>query len=233
MKILMNFPQVNKAVVQGSTGQYVVDYAAMTCTCPDHIHRHRRCKHIGFVVDQLFPGLDGSPVIECDDCHVVKPESEFRNPGHLSGGRAFGYDIESNVCAACAKKSYEDFQRELGEAAVAEMAAEDQSAGISAAPDNREYIAPLVVGNRWAYWVEQLQPDGSTRGFPLEFPCGVRAWRTDQTYIGDEQMTGMVSDVEGRTASTFRSSIVRVSTPTRDQYDAWMAARGELVSARQ
>jgi len=95
--------------------------------------------------------------------------------------------------------------------------------------DNREYIPPLVVGNRWAYWVEQLQPDGSRRGFPLDFPCGVRAWRTDQTFIGGEQMTGMVTEHEGRTP--FRSAIVHVTTPTREQYDAWMTARGELVSA--
>ena len=95
--------------------------------------------------------------------------------------------------------------------------------------DNREYIAPLVVGHRWAYWIEQLQPNGSVRGFPLDFRCGVRAWRTDQTFIGGEQMTGMVTEQEGRTP--FRSAIVRVTTPTREQYDAWQFARGELVSA--
>jgi len=89
------------------------------------------------------------------------------------------------------------------------------------------------VGNRWAYWVEQLQPDGSTRGFPLDFPCGVRAWHTDQTYIGGEQMTGMVAEVEGRKWGTFRSAIVRVTTPTRAQYDAWMRARGEFIPVRQ
>jgi predicted nucleic acid-binding Zn finger protein len=50
--ILLDFPQVNKAVVQGSTAQYVVDYAARTCTCPDHVHRHRQCKHIRFVLDE-------------------------------------------------------------------------------------------------------------------------------------------------------------------------------------
>lgn len=99
--------------------------------------------------------------------------------------------------------------------------------------DNREYIAPLVLGNRWVYWLEQLQPDGSLRGYPFEFPCGVKAWRTDQTYLAGEQMTGMVTErVEGAW-KTFRSAIVRVSTPTRSQYDAWMTARGELISARQ
>ena len=98
--------------------------------------------------------------------------------------------------------------------------------------DNREYIAPLVVGNRWAYWLEQLQADGSIRGFPLDFPCGVRAWRTDQTFIGGEQLTGMVTEHEGRTRTTFRSAIIRVTTPTCAQYDAWLAAH-ELVSARK
>jgi len=98
--------------------------------------------------------------------------------------------------------------------------------------DNRQYIAPLVVGDRWVYWIEQLQPDGSLRGAPTSFRCGVRAWRTDQTYIGDEQMTGMVTErVEGAW-NTFRSAVVAVSTPTRAQYDAWMAAN-ELVSARK
>ena len=94
--------------------------------------------------------------------------------------------------------------------------------------DNRQYIEPLVVDNRWAYWLEQLQADGSTRGFPVEFRRGARAWRTDQTYIGGEQMTGLVTELDG---TTFRSAIVRVTTPTRAQYDAWMAARGGLVSA--
>jgi len=97
--------------------------------------------------------------------------------------------------------------------------------------DYREYIPPLEVGDRWVYWVEQLQPDGAVRGYPIACAWGVKAWRTDESYLGGEQMTGMVTELVGRTRTTFRSAIVRVGTPTRAQYDAWLAARGELVSA--
>ena len=45
-EIRADFPQVDKAVVQGITGQYVVVYGAMTCTCPDHREGHRQCKHL-------------------------------------------------------------------------------------------------------------------------------------------------------------------------------------------
>ena len=58
----------------------------------------------------------------------------------------------------------------------------------------------------------------------------MRAWRTDQIYIGDEQMTGTIVEVVKRTRTTIRSAIVSVTTPTREQYDAWRAAH-ELVSA--
>jgi hypothetical protein len=171
---------------------------------------------------------DNIELVECDDCHAVKPVSEFRSPGHTAGGQCNGFDIDTCVCADCARRSYEELQEDLYQSA----AADEKSVGITARQDNRQYIAPLVVGNRWAYWVEQLQPDGSRRGFPLDFPTGVRAWRTDETYIGDEQMTGTIVEVVKRTRPTFRSAIVSVTTPTREQYDNWLAAH-ELVSARK
>jgi hypothetical protein len=174
---------------------------------------------------------DNIETIECDDCHEVKPTAEFRSPGHTAGGTRNGFDIDSDVCAKCGQRADEAFQQELAEAALAEMAAEEKAAGVSAAKAYRQDIAPLVIGERWVYWIEQLQPDGSRRGFPLDFRKGVRAWRTDQSYIGDEQMTGMVT--ERRTRPAFRSAIVSVTTPTREQYDAWQAAHGQLVSARQ
>ena len=134
-------------------------------------------------------------LVECDDCHAVKPISEFRSPGHTAGGSCNGFDIDSCFCADCARRSYGELQEDLYQSAAAEMAAEEKAAGDCARRDSRQYIAPLVVGNRWAYWIEQLQPDGSARGFPLEFRNGVRAWRTDQIYIGDEQMTGTIVEV--------------------------------------
>jgi hypothetical protein len=169
-------------------------------------------------------------LVECDDCHAVKPISEFRSPGHTAGGSCNGFDIDSCFCADCARRSYGELQEDLYQSAAAEMAAEEKAAGDCARRDSRQYIAPLVVGNRWAYWIEQLQPDGSARGFPLEFRNGVRAWRTDQIYIGDEQMTGTIVEVVKRTRTTIRSAIVSVTTPTREQYDAWRTAH-ELVSA--
>lgn len=52
--VLLWFPQVGKAVVQGeSDHQYAVDYVHQTCMCGDFEHRHRVCKHIRHVLDQL------------------------------------------------------------------------------------------------------------------------------------------------------------------------------------
>jgi len=34
------------------------------------------------------------------------------------------------VCAECGQRGYEDFQKELAEAALAEMAAEEKAAGV-------------------------------------------------------------------------------------------------------
>jgi hypothetical protein len=170
-------------------------------------------------------------LVECDDCHAVKPIAEFRSPGHTGGGQVNGFDIDSCVCADCAQRSYEGLQEDLYQSAAAELPAEEQAAGVSAAKAYRQDIAPLVIGERWVYWIEQLQPDGSRRGFPLDFRKGVRAWRTGEIYIGDEQMTGMVA--ERRTRPAFRSAIVSVTTPTREQYDTWQAAHGQLVSAKK
>jgi len=73
---------------------------------------------------------DNIELVECDDCHAVKPASEFRSPGHTAGGQVNGYDIDSDVCAECGQRGYEDFQKELAEAALAEMAAEEKAAGV-------------------------------------------------------------------------------------------------------
>jgi len=73
---------------------------------------------------------DNVELVECDDCHAVKPTDEFRSPGHTAGGQVNGYDIDSCVCAECGQRGYEDFQKELAEAALAEMAAEEKAAGV-------------------------------------------------------------------------------------------------------
>jgi len=73
---------------------------------------------------------DNIELIECDDCHAVKPASEFGSPGHTAGGQVNGYDIDSCVCAECGQRADEDFQKELAEAALAEMAAEEKAAGV-------------------------------------------------------------------------------------------------------
>lgn len=54
MKVLVWLTQVQKAVVQGVTGQYVVDYGVRSCTCKDHEKRHRECKHIRLVLDEIW-----------------------------------------------------------------------------------------------------------------------------------------------------------------------------------
>ena len=171
-------------------------------------------------------------MIECDDCGAVKPEGDFRHPGHTAGGQVNGFDIDTCICAECAQRAYQELQADLAEAAVAEVAAEEKPV-VTDRKAYQQYIAPLVVGNRWVYWFEQLQPDGSRRGFPMSYPQGVRAWRTDQAYVAGEQMTGMVTErIEGAW-QTFRSAVVSVSTPTQAQYDNWQAARGQLIVARK
>ena len=74
---------------------------------------------------------NGVEVVECDDCGTVKPESDFRHPGHTAGGQIGGFDVDSCVCADCARKNYEDFQADLYEAALAELANEEM-AGVAA-----------------------------------------------------------------------------------------------------
>lgn len=177
--------------------------------------------------------MNNIELITCDDCGAVKPLTAYRSPGHTAGGQVNGYDIDTCICAECAQRAYQELQADLAETALASMAAEEKPVVVTDRNAYRQYIAPLVVGNRWVYWAEQLQPDGSRRGFPMEYPQGVRAWRTDQVYVAGEQMTGMVTErVEGAW-KTFRSAIVSVGTPTREQYDGWQATRGQLVSARK
>jgi hypothetical protein len=53
IKVLMWLPQIGAAVVQGVTAQYLVFYALKTCSCPDHQMRHRECKHIRYVMEEL------------------------------------------------------------------------------------------------------------------------------------------------------------------------------------
>jgi len=74
-------------------------------------------------------GLESGLTIECDDCHMVKLESAYAHPGHTAGGSAYGFDIDSCVCAACARQSHEEFQEELAKEAEAEMAAENKLTG--------------------------------------------------------------------------------------------------------
>lgn len=73
---------------------------------------------------------DNIELVECEDCHAVKLASEFGSPGHTAGGQVNGYDIDSCVCAECGQRGYEDFQKELAEAVLAEMAAEEKAAGV-------------------------------------------------------------------------------------------------------
>lgn len=75
--------------------------------------------------------------IECDYCHIEKIEDDFRSPGHRAGSSRYGYDIDSCCCAECAKKSYEDFQNDLYETALAEMANE-QTAGVVVAEGGKD-----------------------------------------------------------------------------------------------
>ena len=132
MKILMWLPQIGAAVVQGETNQYLVFYQRYTCTCPHHTKGHHQCKHIRFVLDELVPGLDASPGIECDSCNLVKPESDFGSPGHLAGGSAYGYDIDSCVCAECVEKTLRLVREDLAKAVEAEMAYQAEDARIAA-----------------------------------------------------------------------------------------------------
>lgn len=53
IKVLMWFSQIDAAAVQGLTAQYLVFYKRRTCTCPDHQMRHRECKHIRHVLEEL------------------------------------------------------------------------------------------------------------------------------------------------------------------------------------
>lgn len=80
------------------------------------------------MLDELVPGLDASPGIECDSCNLVKPESDFGSPGHTAGGSCNGYDIDSCVCTECAEEGLRQVQEDLAKAAVAEMAAEKGAA---------------------------------------------------------------------------------------------------------
>lgn len=137
----------------------------------------------------------------------------------MAGGTRNGFDIDTCICAECAQRAYQELQADLAETALAEMANEEKPVVVTDRKAYKQYIDPLVVGNRWVYWMEQQQSDGSRRGFPMEYPQGVRAWRTDQVYVAGEQMTGMVTErVEGAW-KTFRSAVVSVSTPTQAQYD--------------
>lgn len=51
--------------------------------------------------------------IECDACHIVKPESAFADPGHTAGGTSNGYDIDSCVCAECAEETLRQVHKDL------------------------------------------------------------------------------------------------------------------------
>jgi len=50
-KLIIWIPGKPIALVQGRTKNYVVNYEARTCTCPDHQHRKNpNCRHIAHVV---------------------------------------------------------------------------------------------------------------------------------------------------------------------------------------
>ncbi len=82
---------------------------------------------------------DHVELIECDDCGAIKPIGDFQNPGHTSGGQVNGFDIDSNVCTECGQRGYDKLQADLCEAAVAEMAAEEN------APRLRVWIPGLPI----------------------------------------------------------------------------------------
>jgi hypothetical protein len=98
--VIMWFPQVGAAVVQGVTGQYVVFFHRQTCTCPHHTKGHRQCKHIALVLDELVSGL-----VQCECCKAYWPAPRMRQAGQghpicqaCHAGLATGLTIECDDC---------------------------------------------------------------------------------------------------------------------------------------
>lgn len=61
-------------VESGSGGTYLVDMNAGRCTCPDHVFREARCKHIRRVAIEITEGRTPPPgevAVECRDCETV------------------------------------------------------------------------------------------------------------------------------------------------------------------
>ncbi|RKD93871.1 SWIM zinc finger family protein [Halopiger aswanensis] len=58
-------------VESGSESTYLVDLGAGRCTCPDHVFRDARCKHIRRVAIEITEGRTPPPgeiAVECHDC---------------------------------------------------------------------------------------------------------------------------------------------------------------------
>lgn len=110
------------AVSLGIMGELFGDDESVACSYCDTVNP----------VDKLQDGMcktcnekrDEGELVECDDCHAIKPSDQFSSPGHLSGGQYNGFDIDSCVCTACGQKAEDAWHKQMDADIEREMAEE-------------------------------------------------------------------------------------------------------------
>jgi hypothetical protein len=84
--------------VETESDRYLVDVAAGRCTCPDHIFRGVRCKHLRRVAIEINEGLappPGQVAVPCRDCGrtvFVDAETVDDEPHYCRGHRLYSGD---------------------------------------------------------------------------------------------------------------------------------------------
>lgn len=86
------------SVISGSESTYIVDTREESCTCPDHQHNHRQCKHIRRA--RMVMGID---VIDADLLrnYDIDDDFGFHAPGHIvaasDGGEIEPEGVDTDV----------------------------------------------------------------------------------------------------------------------------------------
>ena len=79
----------------GST--YLIDLEAGRCTCPDHVFRDARCKHIRRVAIEITEGRTPPPgkmAVECFDCgKIVFVDEDSGGPVYCEDHRLYPGDV--------------------------------------------------------------------------------------------------------------------------------------------